>query len=106
MCMQANESESCKLNATVAALGKRVDAIETRLDAVEATTRDGFASVNANIETLSQQITNMDARIVEEKTKWGEVLRKVVLWTVGTVLTLALAAAGINALPDIVKAFR
>jgi len=101
MCMQANESESCKLNATVSALGKRVDAIETRLDAVESTSRTGFASVNSNIETLSQQIANMDKRIIEEKTKWGETLRGIVKWTVRAILAVVTYAAGVNLTRDL-----
>lgn len=94
--MQANESESCKLNATVTALGRRVDGIELRLDAVEATSRTGFASVNSNIETLSQQITNMDKRIIEEKQKWGETLRGVVKWVARGLVAVAVYAAGVN----------
>lgn len=87
-------------------LESRVDGLEDRLCKVESAMSSGFASVNSNIESLSQQITNMDKRIIEEKVKWGSVQRRIVLWTVGTILSLALAAAGINSLPEIVRLFR
>jgi len=77
-------------------LDDRVDAIESRLTAVESATRDGLAAVNGNIETLSQQMTNMDARLVEEKTKWGETLRGCVRWVVRGLITVAVYAAGVN----------
>ncbi len=96
MCMKFDEKETCKLNATVADLGRRVDTIETRLDAVELTTRNGFASVNAKIETLSRQIANMDKRIVEEKQKWGDTLRGIVKWTARAILAVVTYAAGVN----------
>jgi len=102
MCMTANEEASCRLNATVAALSRRVDAIEARLDAVESTTRDGFATVNSNIETLSQQITNMDKRMVEEKQKWGDTLRGIVKWTVRAILAVVTYAAGVNLTKDLI----
>lgn len=77
-------------------LDDRVDAIEQRLSAVESATRDGLAAVNANIETLSQQMTNMDKRMVEEKVKWGETLRNCVKWVVRGLVAVAVYAAGVN----------
>lgn len=83
-------------------LDERVDAIESRLTAVESATRDGLAAVNGNIETLSQQIANMDKRIIEEKVKWGETLRGIVKWTVRAILAVVTYAAGVNLTRDLI----
>jgi len=83
-------------------LDERVDAIESRLTAVESATRDGLAAVNGNIETLSQQIANMDRRIIEEKVKWGETLRGIVKWTVRAILAVVTYAAGVNLTRDLI----
>jgi len=70
-------------------------------DAVKIT-RDGLAAVNGNIETLSQQIANMDKRIIEEKVKWGETLRGIVKWTVRAILAVVTYAAGVNLTRDLI----
>jgi len=92
------------------ALDERVKKLESAFAELRGETRTGFVqlteAVNALGHDFGERMNSMDRRLVEEKSKWGEVLRKIVLWTVGTILTLALAAAGINALPEIVKAFR
>lgn len=79
------------------ALEARVTDLESEVGELRSETRGGFASVNANIETLSQQITNMDKRIIEEKVKWGDTLRSVVAWTMRTVLLGCAAAMGMTA---------
>lgn len=86
-------------------LDDRVDAIEKRLDRVESATRDGLAAVNSNIETLSQQMTNMDKRLVDEKAKWGDVFRNIVKWTVRTGLIIIAYAAGVNLTEELLKSF-
>ena len=59
------------------ALEHRVDELEKRVNTMHDEMRGGFNAVNANIENLSQQITNMDKRIIEEKQKWGEGWKKI-----------------------------
>ena len=77
-------------------LEERVTALEGEVNELRNETRTGFSSVNANIETLSQQITNMDKRIIEEKVKWGEVLRKIVLRATYVILAGCAAAMGVT----------
>jgi len=77
-------------------LEERVTELEESVGQLRTETRGGFASVNANIETLSQQITNMDRRIIEEKVKWGETLRGCVKWVVRGLVAVAVYAAGVN----------
>jgi len=77
-------------------LDQRVTYLEGEVAELRSETRTGFASVNSNIETLSQQITNMDKRIIEEKQKWGETLRSVVKWVARGLVAVAVYAAGVN----------
>ena len=85
-------------------LESRVTALESEVNELRGETRTGFNSVNSNIETLSQQITNMDKRIIEEKVKWGEVTRSMVKWTVRVILAVVAYAAGINITRQIIPA--
>lgn len=84
------------------ALEHRVDDLEMRVNTMHDEMRGGFNAVNANIETLSRQITNMDKRIVEEKQKWGDVTRECVRWTVRSLLAIVVYAAGINITKSII----
>lgn len=77
-------------------LDQRVTDLESEVNELRTETRTGFNAVNANIETLSQQITNMDKRIIEEKQRWGDVLRSCVKWTVRGLVAVAVYAAGVN----------
>jgi len=77
-------------------LEERVTSLESKVMQLCQSMTSGFSAVNANIETLSQQITNMDKRIIEEKVKWGDVFRSIVKWAVRALLSIAVYAAGIN----------
>lgn len=93
MCLK---SESCELESRVNSIEDRVRKLESDVGELRAETRTGFSSVNLSIVTLSQQIANMDKRLVEEKERWGNVLRKIVLWTASSLIATACAAAGVN----------
>jgi hypothetical protein len=41
-------------------------------------------------------MNSMDARLVEEKVKWGDTLRGIVKWTAKVILICVLAAVGLN----------
>jgi len=82
-------------------LDERVTALEAEVGELRKDTNTGFNSVNSNIETLSQQITNMDKRIIEEKQRWGETLRGIVKWTVRAILAVVTYAAGVNLTKDL-----
>ena len=87
------------------ALEARVTDLEGEVTELRKETQTGFNSVNANIETLSQQITNMDKRIIEEKVKWGDVTRNMVKWTVRVILAIVAYAAGVNLTKTILTQF-
>lgn len=87
------------------ALDERVNSLEAEVKSLRGETSGGFAAVNSNIETLSQQITNMDRRIIEEKVKWGDVTRSIVKWTVRVILIVVAYAAGVNLTQDIIAKF-
>lgn len=82
-------------------LEERVTALESEVTQLRNETRTGFNTVNANIETLSQQINNMDKRMIEEKQKWGDTLRGIVKWTVRAILAVVTYAAGVNLTKDL-----
>jgi len=77
-------------------LEERVTELEEAVGHLREETRSGFNGINANIETLSQMIANMDKRIIDEKVKWGETLRGIVKWTVRALLATVTYAAGVN----------
>ena len=89
-------------------LNKRVDGIESRMSQVEhdvgkmrSESQDGFKAINASLSNLAHdfgsRMNSMDARLVEEKVKWGDTLRKMLLWAVRVILVGALAAMGLTA---------
>ena len=86
-------------------LNERVTVLESEVNELRSETRTGFNAVNANIETLSQQITNMDRRTIEEKVKWGEVTRNMVKWTVRIILAIVAYAAGVNLTKSVLPIF-
>ena len=89
-------------------LNKRVDGIESRMSQVEhdvgkmrSESQDGFKAINASLSNLAHdfgsRMNSMDARLVEEKVKWGDTLRKMLLWAVRVVLAGCAVAMGITA---------
>ena len=88
-------------------LNKRVDGIESRMTQVEhdvgkmrTESQDGFKALTASVANLAHdfgsRMNSMDARLVEEKVKWGDTLRGIVKWTVKVILICVLAAVGLN----------
>ena len=100
-------------------LNERVDGIESRLEKVESDmgkmrseTQDGFKqgaeamrAINTTVCTIAhdfgERMNNLDKRIVAEKEKWGETLRKIVLWAARILLAGAAVAMGITAWKNI-----
>lgn len=100
-------------------LNERVDGIESRLEKVEndmgkmrAETQDGFKqgaeamrTINTSLVNLAHdfgdRMNNLDKRIVAEKEKWGDTLRKIVLWAARILLAGAAVAMGITAWKNI-----
>ena len=88
-------------------LNKRVDGIESRMSQVEhdvgkmrTESQDGFKALATSLSNLAHdfgsRMNSMDARLVEEKIKWGDTLRGIVKWTAKVVLICVLAAVGLN----------
>ena len=88
-------------------LNKRVDGIESRLSQVEhdvgkmrSESQDGFRAINSSLSALAhdfgQRMNTLDARIVAEKEKWGEVLRWVVKMSAIILLSGAAVAMGVT----------
>ena len=89
-------------------LNKRVDGIESRMSQVEhdvgkmrTESQYGFKALTESLSNLAHdfgsRMNSMDARLVEEKVKWGDTLRKMLLWAVRVILVGALAAMGLTA---------
>ena len=109
----------CEWKPDFDTLNERVDGIESRLEKVEsdmgkmrAETQDGFKqgaeamrTINTSLANLAHdfgdRMNNLDKRIVAEKEKWGETLRKIVLWAARILLAGAAVAMGITAWKNI-----
>ena len=104
---ERGEVKMCDWKPDFDALNKRVNGIETRMSQVEhdvgkmrTESQDGFKALTASLSNLAHdfgsRMNSMDARLVEEKVKWGDTLRGIVKWTVKVVLICVLAAVGLN----------
>ncbi len=120
MCMR-NTTEGCILSEQQAALKKEVSSLDERMDKLEkdfatmrSETQDGFkqgaevmreisASVSNLAHDFGQRFNNIETTVVAEKVKWGETLRKILLWSVKVILAGAAVAMGINLLNNIFK---
>ena len=120
MCMKAKE-EGCILSEQQANLKDKVDNIEARLTKVEgevakmrSETQNGFRQgaetmrqINASVVNLAhdfgERMNNLDKRIITEKEKWGEVLRKILVWSAKVLLAGAAVAMGVTALKEFLK---
>lgn len=89
-------------------LNKRVDGIESRMSQVEhdvgkmrTESQDGFKALATSLSNLAHdfgsRMNSMDARLVEEKVKWGDTLRKMLLWAVRVILAGCAVAMGVTA---------
>ena len=110
----------CEWKPDFETLNSRVDGIETRLSQVESDvgkmrteTQDGFRqgaeamrTINVSIANLAhdfgERMNNLDKRIIEEKHKWGDVLRSIVVWTVRLVLAGCAVAMGVTAWKNLI----
>ena len=98
----------CDWKPDFESLNARVDGIESRMSQVEhdvgkmrTESQDGFKALATSLSNLAHdfgsRMNSMDARLVEEKVKWGDTLRKMLLWAVRVILVGALAAMGLTA---------
>ena len=114
MCMKATE-EGCVLKAQLEEVQATTANLDTRLTQVEhdvakmrSESQDGFKAINASLSNLAHdfgsRMNNIDKRLVEEKEKWGNTLRSIVIWTVRLVLTGCAVAMGVTAYKQIFMA--
>lgn len=98
----------CEWKPDFDTLNKRVDAIETRMSQVEhdvsrmrSETQEGIRSLNTSVDNLGhdfgQRFNNIETTVVAEKAKWGETLRKILVWTAKVVLAGCAVAMGVSA---------
>ena len=99
--------EGCERRAEPKATKAAVTSLDTRLTKVEgdvalmrSETQEGIRALTASVVNLAHdfgsRMNSMDARLVEEKVKWGDTLRGIVKWTAKVVLVCVLAAVGLN----------
>ena len=102
----------CDWKPDFESLNARVDGIETRMTQVEhdvgkmrTESQDGFKALATSLSNLAHdfgsRMNSMDARLVEEKVKWGDTLRKMLLWAVRVILAGCAVAMGITAYKQI-----
>lgn len=113
MCMK-NSEEGCiladqqkQLEAKVADVDARLTKVESDVGKIRSEAQDGFRSLNSSINNLAHdfgdRMNNLDKRMVAEKEKWGETLRKVVIWSVRVILAGAMVAMGVSAWNNIFR---
>jgi CII-binding regulator of phage lambda lysogenization HflD len=87
--------------AAVASLDTRLTKVESDVGEMRSETQEGIRALTASVANLAHdfgsRMNSMDARLVEEKVKWGDTLRKMLLWAVRVILVGALAAMGLTA---------
>ena len=107
MCMKATP-EGCELRdemketkTAVAALDTRLTKVESDVGKMRSETQEGIRALTASVANLAHdfgsRMNSMDARLVEEKVKWGDTLRKMLLWAVRVILAGCAVAMGITA---------
>lgn len=96
----AVENHVAKLHVRVDTVEKRLGQVEHDVSTMRTETKDGFKTVLHSINDLAVEfgtrMNTLDQRIVDEKAKWGDTLRSIVLWSVRVLLTGALAAMGVT----------
>ena len=107
MCMKATP-EGCELRdemketkAAVASLDTRLTKVEGDVALMRSETQEGIRALTASVANLAHdfgsRMNNIDKRLVEEKEKWGDTLRKMLMWAVRVILAGCAVAMGVTA---------
>ena len=107
MCMKSTP-EGCELRdelketkAAVASLDTRLTKVESDVGEMRSETQEGIRALTASVANLAHdfgsRMNSMDARLVEEKVKWGDALRKMLMWAVRVILAGCAVAMGVTA---------
>lgn len=113
MCMR-NSEDGCILAAQQNELKERVTVLEHDVAKIRAETQEGFKQgaetmreINTSVANLAHdfgsRMNNIEARIITEKEKWGETLRKILLWSAKVLLAGAAVAMGVTIWNNIFK---
>lgn len=123
MCMR-NSEEGCilqeqqaELKGEVANIQERLTKVEADVGKIRAETQDGFKQGAEAMQQISKSVSDLahdfgermniiDKRLVAEKEKWGETLRKILVWTVKVVLLGALVAMGVFTYVNVSNIFK
>ena len=106
MCMKASE-EGCVLKEQLDEVKQVTTEFDSRLTKVEDDVKQmrseaqyGFRAINTALDNLGHdfgaRMNNFDKRIIEEKEKWGNTLRTILLWGAKALILGAGLAMGIN----------
>ena len=106
MCMKATP-EGCELRdelketkAAVASLDTRLTKVENDVGSMRSETQEGIRALTASVANLAHdfgsRMNSMDARLVEEKVKWGDTLRWVVKAAAIVILSGCAVAMGVS----------
>ena len=113
MCMR-NTEDGCILAAQQNELKERVTVLEHDVAKIRAETQEGFKQgaetmreINTSVANLAHdfgsRMNNIEARIITEKEKWGETLRKILVWSVKVLLAGAAVAMGVTIWNNVFK---
>ena len=113
MCRR-NTEDGCILAAQQNELKERVTVLEHDVAKIRAETQEGFKQgaetmreINTSVANLAHdfgsRMNNIEARIITEKEKWGETLRKILVWSVKVLLAGAAVAMGVTIWNNIFK---
>ena len=105
------------LNDRVTSIAGRMSQVEHDLGKMRSETQDGFRqgaetmrAINTSLSNLAhdfgERMNGIDRRLVEEKQKWGETLRKILIWTAKVILLGALVAMGVFTYTNIMNVFK
>lgn len=94
------KTEVAGVKADVGALDSRLTQVEHDMGRMRSEAQFGFRSINTALDNLAhdfgERMNNFDKRIVEEKEKWGNTLRTILLWGAKALIIGALVAMGVN----------
>ena len=105
------------LNNRVTSIEGRMSQVEHDLGKMRSETQDGFRqgaetmrAINTSLSNLAhdfgERMNGIDRRLVEEKQKWGDTLRKILIWTAKVILLGALVAMGVFTYTNIMNVFK
>ncbi len=114
MCMKSTP-EGCELRdeliqtkSVVSALDARLTKVERDLGSMRSETQEGIRALTESVANLAHdfgsRMNSMDARLVEEKVKWGDTLRTIAKWIAALLVVGCCTAMGLTAYKTIFAA--